>query len=250
MEVNSQEVEETRTADGSPVSATTPTHFTVLVIIALQRQPSRKRRRDSNGQSGITSAFDERLPKRQGFNCDFIQPTTSACYRLVETCYSTGLSQKAFVGLCAYLFTLLHWEYPIPAAEFDNLVRRYPAFRTAGAAVRECQETQSNTPSYHHWFKLHQQDIRSTTEGIVYGDSLYRMYLENPYTFANIEASLIWIAEFISLLMSGACGQCNNRAGNTGEGSKGRAKRSQRDTWVQTRATDNSRGWLDMEAIR
>ena len=116
---------------------------------------------------------------------------TGDIYHHFQLKYQADFSQATFLGICAYLYTLIRWEYQIPVSAFDNFLCSHSTF------VHDLDGMVSpppHFPAYHHWFTKHKLHESQSGE-VLDGDSLYDIATEHPYTFAYTEASMELIAK-------------------------------------------------------
>lgn len=116
---------------------------------------------------------------------------TGDIYRRFQSIHKAEFSQATFLGICAYLYTLVRWEYLIPTAAFDEFLCSHSTFVDDLDVIvtqRDC------IPAYHHWFTEHRLH-HSRPGGILDGDLLCDIATEHPYTFAYTEASMELIAK-------------------------------------------------------
>lgn len=143
-------------------------------------------------------ALDEE-PKPMSFKLE-IPPLTARYYLDFQRVHSIEISERQFVGICAYLYTLLHWNYKIDADQLDLFITYYETF-TAWLPYLEDQQlssTRPQIPSYHQWFdqemkrnaecRSKEEDHR--TEAILTKQTLESVQEENPLIFLRTRLSM------------------------------------------------------------
>jgi hypothetical protein len=111
---------------------------------------------------------------------------TEAAYNRFKNEHGLTLPRATFIGLCAYLYHLIQWQYHIPAAAFDEFICSHPTFLSKAKVI---ETDRTSTIAYHHWFAANK--IHCCRPGnILAGGLLYDIGAENPYTFALTESSM------------------------------------------------------------
>jgi hypothetical protein len=108
-------------------------------------------------------------------------PVALNIYRRFQELAGLSLPSHVFLGLCAYLYALVGWHWPLPAERFDSFICSYAVYKDLGHV----------TASYHTWFLQLPQPGRYS---ILDRATLERIAAENPYTFALTRESLCAIA--------------------------------------------------------
>lgn len=108
---------------------------------------------------------------------------------------------ERFVGLCAYLCSILQRGYTINESELDLFIMNHNAYTKAlpGILSELEQASSSAVPSYHQWLLPHlthvgspaTRAVSSTSITIVLTDrSLRDIWREHPFTFIKAHAGL------------------------------------------------------------
>ncbi|KIV81526.1 hypothetical protein PV11_03704 [Exophiala sideris] len=115
---------------------------------------------------------------------------TWSVYERLNEKYGKRVPLDQFVGLCAYLCTLLRWGWHVRSLDLDAFVQLYPEYETVLSLLEfaQCELDTIEIPSYHHWFTV--QGREAFGEGIINEGTLRRLWQENHYEFLRAELSL------------------------------------------------------------
>lgn len=116
-----------------------------------------------------------------------IGPETLRSHLALTQRYKVVLDRKVFVGLCAYLQTLISWGFQLQPRDLDRFFFAYHVFMVEKPNV-----------SYHEWFMdLPPQDPRLAREdrNIMNLDLLNIVCLECPYTFKLVSERVNLVVE-------------------------------------------------------
>lgn len=110
-------------------------------------KPSAKRKRDLDD--------DHDRPLVSGRTIARPRPKTHEIRRQFKERYAVDLSQNVFIGLCAYLQTVVAKGYSVPVTAWDAFVSAYISFPHAQREIAEEQARlqQDSVPAYHVWFE-------------------------------------------------------------------------------------------------
>ncbi|OAP60174.1 hypothetical protein AYL99_05176 [Fonsecaea erecta] len=110
----------------------------------------------------------------------------------------SDLSRDHFIGLCAYLYTILSWGYTISAERLDAFILACSAYRVFVEQfdTEATGDTGRGVPSYHEWFSEQGLEaIENPPRTILSEHRLRSVAKENPFDFVYAEMRLEYIAE-------------------------------------------------------
>ncbi|MCJ1382217.1 hypothetical protein MMC17_005329 [Xylographa soralifera] len=139
------------------------------------------------------SPASPRPAKKVRLSDDADRTITSRLYRRFVHQHGLQLSQKRFLGLCAYLCALLRWGCHFAADDLDEFIVGYPGYESCLPRLEREQMsvTKLRMPSYHQW--LRDRGGPRTADGgprILTGARLRGIWEEHPYTFLHTEMSM------------------------------------------------------------
>ena len=132
------------------------------------------------------------------------QPETDAAYAQVQLILQNEMPRPQFVGLCAYLCTILTWGYSIHVNQLDAFILRYPEYEAVYPQFQvEFEKKKTDgIPSYHYWFHTDSTTNPAMTQGVILWESRLRnIGRENPFSFMCAELNLNFIAEKAKLAL-------------------------------------------------
>lgn len=129
---------------------------------------------------------------------------TAHCYSGFQQLHSIEMTEKQFVGLCAYLYTLLKWGYTIHVGQLDSFITYHETFIAWLPYLEERQISSicPQIPSYHQWFnqemdRINKLELRQEeeeededTQVILTESTLREIRKENPLIFLRTSLSL------------------------------------------------------------
>lgn len=117
-----------------------------------------------------------------------LKKTALGICQCLRSKHQIQLSEATFLGLCAYLHSLVRWGYHIPTSAYDAFVCCHSRF------VTELASNHTEIPAYHFWFT--EQKLHLDRKGSVLDEqTLIEIASEHPYTFVYTEACLDIIAK-------------------------------------------------------
>ncbi|KIW62911.1 hypothetical protein PV04_09799 [Phialophora macrospora] len=104
----------------------------------------------------------------------------------------SALPRAQFVGMCAYLYTILTWGYKISTNHIDTFITAVPLYRT----FLRSPSARDTHPSYHQWFseQTHLGHIAGSTPNVLSPARLREVARENPFDFVHAELRLEFLA--------------------------------------------------------
>ncbi|ETI26603.1 hypothetical protein G647_10417 [Cladophialophora carrionii CBS 160.54] len=134
-------------------------------------------------------------PRRTAVNAP--PPVTDAVYKEFCALPSFDLSRSHFVGLCAYLYTILSWGYATSTVRLDAFIRGSSAYHDYLGRFHgdDTGSTVRRVPSYHQWLSDHGPERVEHPRGTIMSESRLRdIARENPFDFVYAELRLGYLA--------------------------------------------------------
>jgi hypothetical protein len=176
-------------------------------------------------------------------------PASTRClvmivHRRFRELVALDLPPPVFLGLCAYLYVLLGWGWPVPGGRLDSFICAYQTYR----------HLPPHRVSYHAWLEAnpypdgqHPPLLDLATLGAIVD--------ENPYTFAFVRESLHIIARQRGLVPPDPAPPVDvdpqgDRAPDRGDPGPSLGALSVHDTQDQPLELDDLQVWHDEKALR
>ncbi|KAJ9493526.1 hypothetical protein H2202_010995 [Exophiala xenobiotica] len=109
-------------------------------------------------------------------------------FRALQRRYQIDMPIPMFVGTCAYLSTLLSWDWPLLPHSYGQFVVRYKDF-----LVDPTSRPTHGKPgpiSYHTWFMAQPTAAQEAKDPVLTTVALEQLQRENPYSFALVEKKM------------------------------------------------------------